>query len=230
VLASRRAYPMPVIRALVFDLDNCLAAADEAGRALFQPAFDAMARANRGRLSQQTLDSAFEQCWRDALDKVAERHAFPPDVTAAGWEIFRRLRVDRALRGYGDLESLRELRLLRFLVTSGFRRLQESKIAALGIAGLFSEICIDAIDEPARRGKEAIFRDLLQRHALAPQEALVVGDNPVSEISAGNRIGMPTVQILRPGVARGTNATWTVETLQDLRRLLEVHYATEGFG
>lgn len=219
---------MPVIKAVFLDLDNCLAAADEAGRDLFRPAFEAMARANRARLAPEVLDKAFADCWRDSLDTVAARYGFAPDITAAGWEIFRRLRVDRRLRGYGDLEALRTLPVPRFLVTSGFRALQESKIAALGIEDLFREICIDAIDEPPRRGKTAIFRDLLQHYALAPQEALVVGDNPASEIEAGNRLGMPTVQILRPGIARGANAAAYIETLAELHALLEGPYAASA--
>jgi putative hydrolase of the HAD superfamily len=87
----------------------------------------------------------------------------------------------------------------RFLVTSGFRRLQESKVRALGIAHLFAEIHIDAIDEPDRKGKLRIFETILDRNGLRPEEALVVGDNADSEIEAGNRLWIKTVQVLRPG-------------------------------
>jgi len=44
----------------------------------------------------------------------------------------------------------------RFLVTSGFRRLQESKVQALGIGKLLTGIYVDAIDEPRPRGKQRI--------------------------------------------------------------------------
>lgn len=39
------------------------------------------------------------------------------------------LEVTTPMQGYGDLDVLKELPVQRFLVTSGFRRLQESKIS-----------------------------------------------------------------------------------------------------
>jgi putative hydrolase of the HAD superfamily len=116
--------------------------------------------------------------------------------------------------------SLSALRARRFLVTSGFRRLQESKIEALGIAPLFEAIFVDAIDEPGPKGKERIFREILERHALRTDEVLVVGDNPASEIEAGNRLRLTTVQILRPGVTRGGNAKHVISGLAELEPLL----------
>ena len=44
-----------MIRAVIFDLDNCLAAANEVGEGLFKPAFEAMRNANHGRLSEAEL-------------------------------------------------------------------------------------------------------------------------------------------------------------------------------
>ena len=49
----------------------------------------------------------------------------------------------------------------------------------------------------------------------------MVGDNPDSEIEAGNRLGIKTVQILRPGVPRGDNATYYVQTLTELKAILQ---------
>jgi FMN phosphatase YigB (HAD superfamily) len=42
-----------MIRAIIFDLDNCLSAADEPRKELLEPVFDAIRRANRGRLSDE---------------------------------------------------------------------------------------------------------------------------------------------------------------------------------
>jgi hypothetical protein len=46
-------------------------------------------------------------------------------------------------------------------------------------------------------------------------------DNPESEIEVGNRLGMRTVQILRPDVTPGTAAAHYIHGLDELRRLLE---------
>lgn len=49
---------------------------------------------------------------------------------------------------------------------------------------------------------------------------LVVGDSPDSEIEAGNRLGLRTVQILRPGVPRGDNATHCIHGPAELKGLM----------
>lgn len=209
-----------MIRAVLFDLDTCLAPANEVGEELYAPAFEAIRQANDGAVSEETLARAFADCWRHPLDWVAERHGFTPAMREAGWRIFVTLETDRPMRGYGDLDALNGLPVRMFLVTSGFRRLQTSKVRALGLERWMEGVHIDAIDEPNRPGKLRLFEQILATHGLQPAETLVVGDNPEAEIAAGNRLGMPTVQILRPGVARGGNATHEIRSLHELRSLL----------
>jgi putative hydrolase of the HAD superfamily len=210
-----------MIAAVIFDLDNCLAAADEPGRALLEPMFAAIRRANDGALPEEALERAFDECWRLPLDAVAGQNGFSPAMLAAGWEAGRRIRVDAPMAGYPDLGVLRELPVELFLVTSGFRALQESKIDALDLRSRFDAVHVDAIDEPDRKGKDGIFREILDRFALEPDSVLVVGDNPESEIAAGNRLGMPTVQILRPGIARGATATHYIHDLSELGAIIQ---------
>lgn len=212
-----------MIKAIIFDLDNCLAAADESGRELLAPTFDAIRHANHGRLSDEMLERAFAECWRHSLDSVAKKYGFSNEMLAAGWAANSRAEVTVPMRGYPDIGALGKLPARLFLVTSGFRRLQESKVRALAVESLFEHIYIDAIDEPDRKGKEGIFKEILRTHALEPAEVLVVGDDAKSEISAGNRLGIPTVQIMRGGVQRADNATYHIESLQELGPLIEEH-------
>jgi putative hydrolase of the HAD superfamily len=209
-----------MIRAIIFDLDNCLSAADEVGRGLLEPVFDAVRRANKGKLSDETLARAFAACWRHPLDRVAREHGFTDEMLAAGREVATRIEVEAPMHGYPDLDVLKELDAKLFLVTSGFRRLQDSKIRALRFAPLFEGVHVDAIDEADRKGKEGIFKEILETYRLAPEEVLVVGDSPDSEIEAGNRLGLRTVQILRAGVPRGAGATHHIHSLSELRRLI----------
>ena len=210
-----------MIRALILDLDNCLAAANEVGEDVFKPAFEAMRNANRGTLTDEQLAKAFEEIWRQPLDFVASKFGFSQEMLAAGWKAFSQTVIETPMKGYGDLAVLQELPFELYLVTSGFRGLQESKVKALQIADLFREIEIDAIDEDDRKGKQGVFASILERKELKPEEVIVVGDNPDSEIEAGNRLGIRTVQILRPGVLRANNATFYIETFHELKTLLE---------
>lgn len=210
-----------MITAIIFDLDNCLSPARQTGD-LFEPAFAAIRQANRGTLSEAALAEAIEDTWKHSLDAVAAMHGFTPEMLAAGWKILTETTVPGSLRGYPDLELLERLPVTRFLVTSGFRRLQESKIDALGIRQWFSAVHVDAIDEPGRQGKQALFAGILREHRLHVDDVLVVGDNPESEIAAGNRLGIRTVQTLRPGVVRHASATHHVESLAELSALMAV--------
>lgn len=207
------------VRAVIFDLDNCLAAPDEPGRDLLDPVFSAVREANHGRLSDEELKAAFEACWVQAFDKVAKEHGFSKEMHDAGWEAFSRVEVCVPMLGYGDLDVLPSLGERRFLVTSGFRRLQESKIRALGIADAFDEVVVDALDEPGRRGKERVFTDLLAKHGLEPAEVLVVGDDPESELASARKRGLRAVQILRPGIEPASGIEH-VGDLNALRRVL----------
>jgi FMN phosphatase YigB (HAD superfamily) len=210
-----------MIKALILDLDNCLAAANEVGEDVFKPAFEAMRNANHGTLTDEQLAEAFEEIWRRPLDFVALKFGFSQEMLAAGWNAFSQTVIETPMKGYGDLAVLRELPFELYLVTSGFRGLQESKVKALQIADLFRGIEIDAIDEDDRKGKQGVFASILERKELKPEEVIVVGDNPDSEIEAGNRLGIRTVQILRPGVLRANNATFYIETFHELKTLLE---------
>ena len=209
-----------MIKAIIFDLDNCLAAANEVGEDLYKPAFDAIRQASNGTISEEVLEQAFQDCWRHPLDWVAARYGFSDSMLAAGWRVFVTLEVTRPMHGYDDLAVLAELPVQRFLVTSGFLRLQESKIKALKIEPRFAAFYIDAIDQPNRLGKQALFERILNDCDLTPAQVLVVGDNPDSEIEVGNRLGIQTVQILRPGVPLTDNATFHIQSLAELRELL----------
>ena len=208
------------VKAVIFDLDNCLAPPDGAGREFYEPALQAIRDANRGWLGEEALERAIEDCWRFPLDRVAELYGFSDEMLSAAWEASGKIEVSGEISGYPDLHILQEFEVPIFLVTSGFRRLQESKVRALGIGDWFAGIGIDAIDEPGRIGKEGHFRQILEAWKFDPKEVMVVGDSESSEIAAGNRLGIPTVQTLRPGIRRSELAWRHIHSLKELSELI----------
>ena len=65
-----------MIRAIIFDLDSCLCAADEVGRDLYEPAFSAVRAANEdGAISENKLAECLDQTWRISWDVVAKNCA-----------------------------------------------------------------------------------------------------------------------------------------------------------
>ena len=209
-----------MITAIIFDLDSCLSAADETGVQLFRPAFDAITRANHGSHTEAILQEAFTEMWRVPFDTVAQKYFFTPAMRDAGWQELSPLEITTPMVGYGDLSALAELPVARFLVTSGFRRLQESKIRALGIAPLFKAIHVNAIDEEGRHGKQPIIEGILRDYKLQPAEVLIVGDSPDSELSVGRNLGICTVQTLRPGVPFSAAEAHHIHSLHELKEIV----------
>ncbi len=208
------------IEAIIFDLDNCLLDPRELGSRLVDPPVMAIRAANRGTLSESDLQSALDDLWWRPFDQVAKMWHFSETMRAAGWQAYCALDIVGRLRGYDDLTVLDDLPMRLFLVTSGFERLQKGKIRALNIGSRFAEIHIDSIDDPNHLGKEAIFANIVRRWRFVAQHVLVVGDSGESEIAAGNRLALRTVQLLRPGVSPAANADHHVNNLWQLKTLL----------
>lgn len=212
-------------KAVIFDLDNTLADAKLVGKDAFKPAFDAIRHANAAHLSEAKLQNAFDACWHTAFYTVASEHGFSPAMTEAGAKAFRSLTVPKGsgYRGYEDLPLVPLLPLDRYLVTSGFREFQNSKVDTLGIRDHFKAIDIDDpedhLPDPGP-GKTPLFEKIRDEANLESRDVLVVGDNPSSEIAVGNQLGMTTVQVLRPRVEPTSDADYHINSLPELWAVL----------
>jgi putative hydrolase of the HAD superfamily len=167
------------------------------------------------------LEEALTATRRRGFTFVADAYHLPARVRAAWRAACGAITLRGPLAPYPDVvPALRRLDVARYLLTTGYRRLQESKIDALGIRDLFDAIYIDALDAGPTAGKEPLLRAILDEHGLAPREVLVVGDNPESEIAAANRVGTVTAQIIRPGVSYAERAEHHLITLDELPDLV----------
>jgi FMN phosphatase YigB (HAD superfamily) len=211
-----------MITTLICDLDNTLFPTRAIPRSVVQPALDAVRAANRNgsHMLGARLEEALEACWDLSFDEVARRYALPDPLCRAWAESAERLEANGPLELYPDAAVLWTLPLRRFLVTTGYRRFQESKIAALGIAHRFEGIYIDALGD-GRLGKEALFRRLMAEHRLTHGEVAVLGDNAESEIAAGHRLGLRTVQVVRERSVSSPSAHFRISSLTELPAVLE---------
>ena len=184
---------------------------------------DAVLAANLGpdAIDDGALRAALDECRRRSFDEVAAEYGLPERIRRALFAASADLAVTVPLEPYADLDALAELRLRRFLVTTGPRRFQESKIAALDIDSLFDAVYIDALDDPRREGKERIFQKILTDYDLLAAHVAVVGDSERSEIAAGNRLGMITIQVLRRRVEPTDHAGVQIRSLWQLEEVLE---------
>ncbi len=91
------------------------------------------------------------------------------------------------------LDMLKEKYKL-ILVSSGIYSRQQKKIDMLGLRKWFDMIVIHDIEKDPPR--KLIFRDILKKLGLKPEEVVSVGDRIHSEIKICNELGISTVRIL----------------------------------
>lgn len=212
-----------MIRLAVFDLDNTLYDATTVPDDVLAPAVAAVRRANIGpdAIPDNILEAALHSARRLGFLQVAERHGLPTSLRAAWRAAYQGLVITTRLSPYPDvLPAFETLDFTKVLLTTGFRGMQESKIAALDIAHWFDAIYIDALDGGGGPGKRRLLREILDRYGCLASEVLVLGDSAENEIAAGNALGAVTVQMLRPGIVFSDAARYHLTTLAELPRLL----------
>src|SRR5215204_5671129 len=102
-----------MIKAIIFDLDNCLSAADAAGQQLLEPVFAAIRETNDGALSEEAFAEVVFDLWRQPLDSVSDKHGFSPEMRLAAWRAYAGLEVFGSMPGYSDIGMLAELPVQR---------------------------------------------------------------------------------------------------------------------
>ena len=210
--------------ALIYDLDDTIIPTRSIPSSTFKPVFDAIKHANKGVVHPNLLEQAFDDLWRMPFDIVASNFGFTDSMIMAGRQALLNTDYQLTLVPFDDYQVVKEIMCKRFLVTTGITKLQQAKINSLFKDGDFDEIIIDDPYQENRLGKQKIFADIAKRHQIEAAQMWIIGDNPESELKAGNTLGMTTVQILRPGIKRTENSTYIINTFHELKDLIEKQY------
>lgn len=212
-----KAIPRP--RVYIFDLDNTLFDTRTIPHTITDPLFAALRSENVGddAVAVDVLEQAFEDSWSIPFPQVAAKHGLPDRLLKRWADLHQNLVFTTPLQPFDDVvEVLSSITTYKILLTSGYPKVQHGKIDALGLRPWFDEILIDAADDPFRKGKQAIIQDLMTDRTWLATDLLIIGDSPTSEIAAGKNLGIPTVQILRPGVIPSGLADFQIQTLREL--------------
>lgn len=209
-----------MIKGIILDLDNCIFDTRSLGDGTIGAVLEVL---HSSDLSGQLKKEINDALWTDSLDIVIERFQVPQEIAEKMREAYRQIEIpeNREVRTYGDETCIKSLPVKRILVTTGYRRFQESKIKRANIVHLFDEVVIDELDfKEKRKGKGKIFEEILVANKWNRNEALVVGDNPKSELGAAKSLGIFTVQILRPGVEKWPEADRHIYSLRELANII----------
>jgi FMN phosphatase YigB (HAD superfamily) len=197
-----------LIRCVIFDLDDTLydcfrqrvrVAHRHAAKAMVQAGLKAGVEAvYRARMRAFRNDPVLRH-----IDGEVCRHfqaADPEAISHAAREAYFNCPVGELRLFPGTLPLLRHLHRLgvrSFVVSFGEPQVQHAKVKALGLEGhpLLERILY--ADRDKLLTKEAAFRQIQHEAGVPPEQVLIVGDRPMSEIRAGNELGMHTVRIRR---------------------------------
>ncbi|QNK64460.1 HAD hydrolase-like protein [Pedobacter sp. PAMC26386] len=207
---------MKKFEAVIYDLDDTIFPTKTIHKEVVKPVLDAIVKYNEGTLSEASLSDALSDCYKHSLRDVAVMYGFTRKMYEKALKAFSYLKIDYQLRTYPDYTCIGQIPGLRLLVTSGYTSFQNLKISNLGIAQDFEEIFIHDNEKSSFLGKVEIFRHIQEKYNLASEDVLVIGDNPISEIAAGNELKMNTVQILREGVIKNESAKNHIQNFHEL--------------
>jgi len=181
-------------KAIIFDLDNTIYAVSSIADQLFAPLFKLLKESGE-------VENNFEEIKRDLMRKpfqlVARKYGLTEGLTQKGTHLLQNMTYEGEIRPFDDYRLVRALPVEKFLVTTGFLQLQQSKIERMGIRQDFREVHIVDIESGT---KKEVFAALLQRHHLRPSDVLVVGDDPDSEIKAAQELDLAAVLYDKAGL------------------------------
>ena len=204
--------------ALIFDLDNTIYPVSAIADDLFKEIF-VLLDAKAGHLSKADKEAAKDQIKRRPYHLVAEEFAFSDELTRQGNDMIRNFTYDGPIHAFEDYHHLRAIPLDKYLVTTGFTNLQWSKVKKMDLEKDFNEIHIVDPEKSALTKKD-IFADIMSRHAYRPENILVIGDDPLSEIKAAYELGIDTFLFDPEGRHPDAIVTYRSRSLRDVIAIL----------
>lgn len=176
-------------KAIIFDLDNTIYPVAAIGDKLFDELFQEIEQ-DQGYVGN--LEDIKQAVQRQPFQVVAKDYKFNDSLLKKGLQLLDNLEYSQPIKAFEGYELTKNIKALKFLVTTGFSKLQWSKIKQLELEKDFEE-CIVVDPSKSEQTKKDVFKDIMEKYELKPKEVLIVGDDLHSEIQAGEELGIDTV-------------------------------------
>ncbi len=201
------------IKAIILDLDNTIYPVSSIGNKLFHSMFSLIAESGSYNGELNEIKSAI---MRRPFQMVASDYDFGNNLKAACLGLLSDLAYEQKMEPFNGYECLREIPCKKYLVTTGFTKLQQSKITQLNIEKDFERIFIV---DPAKSTliKKDIFLQILNNDHYKADEVLVVGDDMDSEIKAAKELNIETV------LYNHDDTNFRIENQQTINNFKDLH-------
>jgi putative hydrolase of the HAD superfamily len=207
-------------KALIFDLDNTIypvsSIADNLFAKLFAVLDEYSGTINLG--DNDCVNKIKEEMTRRPFQYIADKYELDKDLNDKMVDTLRTMTYDMPIQPFENYHHLRKITLDKFLVTTGFVKLQMSKVVQLGIEQDFKEIMIVDPDV-SNKTKKDVFADIMQKYNYQPADLLIIGDDPDSEIKAAMTLGIDTFLFDPGGIYLDANST---HKSNDLKSVLDI--------
>ncbi|MFA6085811.1 HAD family hydrolase [Mucilaginibacter sp.] len=177
-------------RVLILDLDNTIYPVSSIAEHLFGKLFKLIDE-NLGEEDKLAATKAKGELTRRPYQHVADEFGFSDELKAQGMEMLRNCKFEEPMYPYDEYHLLRQIPIDKFLVTTGFTKLQMSKVEMLNIGADFKQVYV--VDpEQSGQTKKDVFQKIMKENGYTTEEVLVIGDDPNSEIKAAMELGIDT--------------------------------------
>ena len=105
------------------------------------------------------------------------------------------------------------------IVTNGFDEIQSTKLSSSGIIHYFKDIVTSARAGHKKPAKE-IFEFALRENNIASHEAIMVGDNLLTDMAGARNAAVDTVFFNPSKIKHELEVNYEIETLMELRKIL----------
>ena len=226
-------------KCLLFDLDHTLWDYETNSRESLSELYNEFGLKNRGVNELQFLDTFYvvnNELW-DLYDRgllhrdVIRNERFHKILTTLGVDDYK-MSLDFSNEYIaqspkkknlmeGCVQTLDYLRpkYPMVIVTNGFDEIQSTKLASGGIEHYFKSIVTSARAGHKKPAKE-IFEFALQENNAAPHEAIMIGDNLLTDIAGASNANIDTVFFNPNKVKHDTRVNYEIESLRELMNFL----------
>jgi putative hydrolase of the HAD superfamily len=175
-------------RALILDLDNTIYPVSSIAERLFGELFKLI---DEGLEDRSVAAAAKIELTRRPYQHVADEFGFGTELKGKGVQLLNNLTFDSPMQAFSEYEDIRAINIDKYLVTTGFTKLQMSKVKMLNIEADFKQVYVVDPDLSDLTKKD-IFTIIMKDNGYAVNEVLVIGDDPQSEIKAALELGIDT--------------------------------------
>lgn len=207
-------------KALILDLDNTIYPVSSISENLFGALFEVLDQHAEiiNADDAETVDKIKKEMTLRPFQHIADEFSLNEEVRDEMIDMLRNMAYAQPMKPFDDYQHVRTIPLDKFLVTTGFSKLQWSKVKMLGIEGDFKHIHI--VDPDINQlTKKDIFAGIMRTHNYAASDLLVIGDDPESEIKAAKALGIDTFLYDPANNHTNVQVTYRSNNLRDVLKL-----------